>query len=226
MHIVKDITPFVGRQKIYRLLGQNNSGVSERLAGKIDRCIDQLKKKIRPKVLFTTRKVQKTDNNTLTLEGGISLKSAKLSKTLGKCDRVTFFLTTIGGEIDNLINTLLRRKKISDAYIYDAIASAAVEETVDEFQKRVDATVQEKNLSTTLRFSPGYCDWMIEDQKKIFSVLKNDLIGVDLNENCLMTPRKSVSGVFGIGKRSKINRKETNPCRMCGKKDCIARREE
>jgi cobalamin-dependent methionine synthase I len=88
----------------------------------------------------------------------------------------------------------------------------------------MDSKVKVKNQRTTLRFSPGYCDWKIHEQKKVFSVLENDLIDVDLNESYLMAPRKSVSGVFGIGNSELIDKDETNPCRSCGMHSCVARR--
>jgi hypothetical protein len=224
MNIVDDASPVISKERVFRLLGQKDKGVSGRLSRKIDRHIAGLKKTIRPKVLFTTRKIQKIEGSTLTLEGDIKLKSAKLSKTLGKCDRITFFLATIGEQVDNVIKTSIRKKKLSDAYIYDAIGSAAVEATVDDFQNRMDSKVKEKNQQTTLRFSPGYCDWKINEQKKVFSVLENDLIDVDLNESYLMAPRKSVSGVFGIGSSKLVDKDETNPCRLCKMHTCVARR--
>ncbi len=225
MKIVEDKKFAIRKEKIYRFLGQKNKTVSGRLSKQIEKCINHLDKKIHPRILFTTRKIQKIENDTLALEGDVKLKSAKLSKTLSNCDSITFFLATIGGQIDDVINTSMRKKRISDAYIYDTIGSAAVEESVEEFQKRMDSTVKGKNKSTTLRFSPGYCDWHIKEQKKLFNVLKNDLIDVKLNENYLMTPSKSVSGVFGIGESGVIDKDETNPCRLCGMYKCIARRE-
>ena len=72
----------------------------------IDKQIAGLQKMIRPKVLYTTKKIQKIEGSTLTLEGDIKLKSAKISKTLGKCDRITFFLATIGDRVDDVINTV------------------------------------------------------------------------------------------------------------------------
>ncbi len=224
MNIVDDTRPVISKERVFRLLGQKDKGVSGRLSRKIDKHIAGMEKTIRPKVLFTTKKIQKIEGGTLTLEGGIKLKSAKISKTLKKCDRITFFLATIGDQVDAVIKTSMRKKKLSDAYIYDAIGSAAVEATVEDFQNKMDSTVKKKNQRTTLRFSPGYCDWKINEQEKVFSVLENDLIDVDLNESYLMAPRKSVSGVFGIGSRELVDKDETNPCRLCGMHTCVARR--
>jgi hypothetical protein len=224
MNVVEDTRPVINKERVFRLLGKKDKGVSARLSRKIDKHIAGLEKTIRPKVLYTTRNIEKIEGGTLTLEGGVKLKSAKISKTLGKCDRITFFLATIGEQVDDVIETSLSEKKLSDAYIYDAIGSAAVEATVEEFQNKMDSTIKKKNQRTTLRFSPGYCDWKISEQKQVFSVLENDLINVDLSESYLMAPRKSVSGVFGIGSRDLVDKDETNPCRICGMHTCVARR--
>ncbi len=224
MKIVDDTRPVISKERVFRLLGQKDKGVSGRLSKKIDRHIAGMEKMIQPKVLYTTKKIEKIEGGTLTLEGDIKLKSTKISKTLGKCERITFFLATIGDRVDDIINTSLKEKKLSDAYIYDAIGSAAVEATVEDFQNRMESKVKEEDQSTTLRFSPGYCDWKISEQEKVFSVLKNEMIDVDLNESYLMAPRKSVSGVFGIGSRKVVDKDETNPCRTCGMHTCVARR--
>jgi cobalamin-dependent methionine synthase I len=224
MKVIDDAKPVISKNKVFRLLGQKEKALSERLSNKIDRQMADLMEKVRPKVLYTTKKVRKVKGDALTLESDVILKSARLSKALGRCDRVAFFLATVGKRVDDAIHASLHNKKLADASIYDAIGSAAVEATVEDFQNRMDLAVKGKKQRTTLRFSPGYCDWKIHEQKKIFSVLRHDLIDVDLNESCLMTPRKSVSGVFGIGDSELIHRNMTNPCRSCGMKKCIARR--
>jgi cobalamin-dependent methionine synthase I len=224
MKIVDDTMPVISKERVFRLLGQKDKGVSGRLSKKIDKQIAGLEKMMRPQVLYTTKKIRKIEGSTVTLEGNVKLKSAKISKTFRKCDRITFFLATLGEQVDDVISSSLKEKKLSDAYIYDAIGSAAVEATVEDFQNKMDSTVKAKNQRTTLRFSPGYCDWKISEQKKVFSVLENDLIDVDLNESYLMAPRKSVSGIFGVGSREFVDKDETNPCRLCGMHTCVARR--
>ena len=51
------------------------------------------------------------------------------------------------------------------------------------------------------RFSPGYGDFDISFQTKIFEVLQcGKKIGVTLNESLLITPTKSVTAIIGIEK--------------------------
>lgn len=222
MKLFDDITVSINREDVFRLLGRRNGSALGRTAKRLDRFVGRAKSLVEPRVLYSTRKIAGVDRGTVTLEGGISLKSSKLSKTLGSCGAATVFLATIGTEIDHIIKELSGENKLSDAYIYDAIGSVAVEGTVNYFQNRIDVSLSDSRKSTTMRFSPGYCDWNIKEQTKIFDLLDGEAAGVSLSPNFIMNPRKSVSGVFGI--RPGPAETRPNPCTLCSKKSCIARR--
>ncbi len=212
----------IDKSRIFRLLGNRSGKVPKRASAKVEKSIRDVLRIAKPKVVYTTVKVKAAEAGTLVLEDGTALKSAKLARTLKKCAHVTVFLATIGEGVDRVVKDLAGEKRISEAYIYDAIGSVAVEEAVDNFQKKFDVALSDSRKSTTLRFSPGYCDWNIKEQKKIFEVLDSDAAGVSLTEDCLMNPRKSVSGVFGIAPG--MQKAQVNPCTMCSKESCIARR--
>ena len=44
---------------------------------------------------------------------------------------------------------------------------------------------------------------------------------ITLNDSCIMTPGKSISGIFGLSEKSA---EETNPCTICPHIDCPERR--
>lgn len=219
-----DMPVELDRERISRLLGKRGGSVSRRLSRKIDECIKDVSQVVRPRIVYATRTVSHAEYGSLELDGDVVLQSAKLSKTLGKCNEATVFLATLGSGVDELVQSALDEQRFSDASIYDAIGSAAVEGVVDDFQRSMDQAMAKDDRKTTLRFSPGYCDWKIHDQQKLFKVLNNDLIDVELSDSCLMKPRKSVSGVFGIGESGHINDRDNNPCKTCGMRNCIARR--
>jgi hypothetical protein len=58
----------------------------------------------------------------------------------------------------------------------------------------------------------------------IFKILHDDTAGVGLTDESLMIPRKSVSGIIGIGDMDS-GVEEYNPCITCIKKECPGRRE-
>lgn len=220
-----DVRPEITVAGVSRLLGYGRPrDLSKRLLRAIEKSLEKSHQLIKPRVLYTEKSIKSSGDGTLVLEKGVVIRSRKLSKVCGKCDRAAIFVATIGKGIDSLIRKLTEQKMVAEAYIVDAIGSTAAEQTVDAFQRKYTSVRSQRGEGTTLRFSPGYCDWKVEEQKKLFNVIDNSLIGVELSESYLMNPRKSVSGIFGIGRREEIGHVPTNPCVMCGMHHCIARR--
>jgi hypothetical protein len=82
---------------------------------------------------------------------------------------------------------------------------------------------EDDSLFISRRFSPGYCDWNIGQQRMLFWALSGKEIGIRLNGRCLMVPQKSISGIIGMGRR-KADIEGYDPCRECKKKECPGRR--
>jgi hypothetical protein len=57
----------------------------------------------------------------------------------------------------------------------------------------------------------------------IFKAMQEDTAGVRLTEGYLMLPRKSISGIIGIGSDNN-NIEIYNPCKTCPTADCPGRR--
>ena len=225
MKVMTDVRPEVTIAGISRLLGYGRPrDLSGRLLRAIEASLEKSHQLIKPRVLYTERKIMSAGDGALVLENNVAIRSRKLSRVCGRCDRAAIFVATIGRGIDSLIRKLTDQKRVAEAYIVDAIGSTAAEQTVDAFQRKYNAVKTARGEGTTLRFSPGYCDWRVEEQKKLFNLVDNSLVGVELSESYLMNPRKSVSGIFGIGRRDEIGHTPANPCVMCGMHKCIARR--
>ena len=166
-------------------------------------------------------------DGSLQLEDDLRFNSLKAAKLFHGCTDVCCFLATLGNKIDKEIVRLTSRKRSPDAYILDAMGSNAIENVVERFHGRAKKRMLSKDKAVTLRLSPGYCDWPLREQKKIFSLLDSEKIGVELTASSLMQPRKTISGIFGIMPPS-ANCKTAayNPCSDCRKEHCIARRKE
>lgn len=130
---------------------------------------------------------------------GTNFVSKKLFKVLKKAKLSLLFVTTVGKEISNLSNQALKEKDYFTGLVYDTIGSIAVEKCAQEVQKLTQKFAKNNNLQITQRFSPGYGDWHLSEQKKIFKILKPENIGIYLTKNFMMQPEKSVSAIIGIG---------------------------
>lgn len=166
------------------------------------------------------------DETGVTLTNGTFFRSRKMAKTFRKAKQIVSFIATIGRKIDSEVESLLRGGAIAHGYVVDALGAGAVESLADRFHQQIADELAKNDLTAGLRFSPGYCDWPVTEQQKLFSLLDHQKAGVELSPSCLMSPTKSISAVFAIhpagSNNSKLN--SHNPCLQCGKKDCLARR--
>ncbi|MBW2085315.1 MAG: hypothetical protein JRI54_04710, partial [Deltaproteobacteria bacterium] len=157
------------------------------------------------------------------LEQDITLTSKKLAKTLKGCKQLVAFIGTIGPELEHQVKKMSSQNQLSTGYILDTMGSIAVENMVEHFHNAELEQYKRMLQGVTLRFSPGYCDWSIKEQEKIFRIFKSENVGIELMSSCLMSPRKSISGVFGILPKGSPPF-SYNPCSECKRFECEARR--
>jgi len=220
------INPTLEAHELSRLFGgAGRQGFSRSLNTKVERYKVALTTLVEPRLHYRIEKIDNVGRGFVSIEGGTTFKSRKLSQALKRSDEIVCFVASVGSAIEDKIVGLMATKRLSEAYILDAMGSVAVENMVKQFQQRMEAKFAGESKSTTLRFSPGYCDWPLTDQNKLFGLFGSESTGVDLLDSCLMQPRKSISGVFGLFYT--VNPHvfpPYNPCRDCKKTDCIARR--
>ena len=153
----------------------------------------------------------------------IVFESEVIARLLRQCRKVAVLLVTIGNHLEETASRLAEDGLILQASVLDAIGSDAVEKVADFVQDMIRETARAEGFVISRRFSPGYCDWDISQQRGIFRAVNGDLAGVYLTDQCLMIPRKSISGIVGIGP-SRGNVENYNPCKTCDKDDCCGRR--
>jgi Vitamin B12 dependent methionine synthase, activation domain len=211
--------------EVTRLLGgRQGANLSRSTQKKLRRWTAHVDEVAKPEIIYSINSIESIQGSVVSVDNGTEIKSAKVAQTLKRADAFVCFVATLGDRIENTIGILTDNRSISDAYIVDAVGSVGVEQLVEGFQGAMESVFRTRNKGLTLRFSPGYCDWPLREQKKLFTLVEADLIGVSLSECCLMTPRKSVSGIFGITNHPSQSISGHNPCILCTKKDCISRR--
>lgn len=151
--------------------------------------------------------------------GFTAFDSQKLAAVLTGCDRVVIFAATMGLELDRLI---ARHGRLSPArgLMLQALGAERIEALCDSFCDFLAA--EYAPLTVRRRFSPGYGDLPLENQRAFFDVLQcHKEIGLYLNESLLMSPTKSVTAIVGLGRSA-----DCSPagCSACEKKDCVMRK--
>ncbi len=116
---------------------------------------------------------------------------------------VLIYLVTIGPGIDDAVKALMREGELLEAYLLNGIGGGAAEMIAQDLNLCLnDHFNRETPAAAWQRFSPGYGDWSVSDQRKIFVLLEPEQrIGVRLSEGDMMIPEKSTSGIMaGAGR--------------------------
>jgi hypothetical protein len=92
---------------------------------------------------------------------------------------------------------------------------------MDRLQEALADQLGERGIRITNRYSPGYCEWHVSEQQKLFRLLPAGYCGVSLTDSSLMRPIKTVSGFIGVGPEVRRN---AYTCGLCELQDCLYRR--
>jgi len=146
-----------------------------------------------------------------------------ITSQLKRSTSLALFVSTAGPRLEQWSGTLMAEGDMMRGYIVDAIASEYVEQASVWLEKQIAGHVASSGWKMTNRYSPGYCDWPVSEQHKLFSLLPERFCGITLTESALMVPIKSLSGIIGLGPDVK---RGAFQCNICDLKDCFRRREE
>lgn len=127
------------------------------------------------------------------------------------------FIATAGKSFDKLSQKYMAQDDLVHSYVVDIYGSVIAEQAAEKIHILVGNTASEEGMKITNRYSPGYCNWDVAEQHKLFSLLPEKFCGVTLTDSALMTPVKSVSGVIGVGKDVE---KKAYGCDFCDVEDC------
>lgn len=210
--------------QVLRNIGYTNGdNLPVRLVTLISDYVEYANHIIDPLYSCIIRNVEMVQDDDSVIEGSFLFKSGVIARLLEQCQKVAVFALTIGDYLEETVNQLAEDGLVLQATVLDAIGSVAVESVADFVQNRIKDVAHAKGLCVSRRFSPGYCDWDVSQQKKVFQIVNGESAGVQLTDGCLMIPQKSISGIIGIGSCDS-NVENYNPCNTCLKEDCPGRR--
>lgn len=169
----------------------------------------------KPKALLMEYPVGAVTENSVAV-GNVVFGSVALAKNL-KASKVVYpYLCTCGRELAAYARTLT---DMIDKFAFDAI--------MEFYAKQIDLSLNGKLINmipdgyVISRSEPGALPgWPIQEQKKMFALFgKNaERIGVELSENYLMSPLKTVSGIKYAA------REVCHDCIYCQRENCSHRK--
>ncbi len=215
----------IDKKRVYHYIGyEDNHKLSARISSLVDDYAKHAHQLINPLYSYIIKDVEWARGSIAFVEDSIIFKSQVVVQLLEQCQQVAIFLVTIGKYLEETAWKLARDGLVLQATVLDAVGSNAVEKAADGVQDKIKEIAGTEGLITSRRFSPGYCDWDIGQQRMLFRALTGHTSGVRLTGECLMIPQKSISGIIGIGSPNG-NVENYNPCEFCNKQDCPGRRQ-
>ena len=187
--------------KIYRRLGfkKTTSQISSKTQKETDRIITQATALISLRGSFTRLAINDNINGKISLDGDAIFHSKKLSVFLRDCKEAVLMGATAGNEITEAIKEKSAQGDLQAAVIYDATASEMADAALDWIMDYIKQLIRrEKKTLLPRRFSAGYADFDLSNQKIIYQLLALEKIGVRITNECILLPEKSVTAISGL----------------------------
>ncbi|QGP92147.1 hypothetical protein MGLY_15090 [Neomoorella glycerini] len=154
-------------------------------------------------------------NNELRLPGGQVIKSRFLAKKLAPARGLLVMAATIGPRLEARIKEYQAAGDTLASYLLDLAGSALVEAAYYSGFQQVEMAIAAAGLEATTPFGPGHSYWdNLADQELIFSLVDAGSLGITLTASYLMLPRKSVSGISGIGQGFEVGEYHCHYCNL------------
>ena len=149
-----------------------------------------------PQGRWKLKAVKHVGENGILLSDAVFLCGSRFASMAKNAAFIWFAAVTVG---EKVVAERDRQQNVSDSVVYDAVAGEMADSTMDMMQKMASAElarigmVLDKN-----RYSPGYGDMLLEEQKLMFSVLNMSEMNLKLTDSCFIVPEKSVTAVAAV----------------------------
>lgn len=182
----------MNKAEILRYLRTSSKTDDKRLLSLIDDCCAEVNDCVKPRTLHRIFDCEVTED--CLIADNAVFKSKRLADTIKGCKRVCIFGATLGTECDRLLRTY-GATDVTRAMVLQACLASKIEEVCDSLED----TLKAQGMSLRQRYSPGYFDLDISENKKVFEMLElTKRIGLTLTDTCQMVPTKSVTAIIGI----------------------------
>lgn len=210
----------IDREQIFQELGYAETVIPECFSEQIDEILKSYRELCDIRAAYRVVDVTAHKAHGLLINNILFDLNKIIAFQLKDSGKLALFICTIGTQLENWCSQLFSEGDGVKAHFVDTIASAAIEKATNILHDHIEQKMAESGLSVTNRFSPGYCGWPVSEQHLLFSFFPSGCCGIELTESALMIPRKSTSGIIGVGSSVK---RESYFCDCCANKDCTYR---
>jgi len=188
----------IKKTEILRYLGYGKNLDDKNIDKEILEAVGELQKTTALNYIYRIFDFKVVDGTIDVTDTTLRIKSKDLLKHLRDSERLAIMATTLGFQVEKHIK-YLNKVDLSKGVIYEACAAALIEELCDYVENEIEAEATSDDFSITKRYSPGYGDLELDIQPKIVKAVEaQKKIGINVTENFIMVPRKSVTALIGL----------------------------
>jgi hypothetical protein len=145
--------------------------------------------------------ITEKDGDKITLENNIIFKSISLAELLRDCDEVLLLGATAGIAIHDATKKCITTDEMTKGVVLDAVASECVDKSLDWIMEYFNVQLRREGKTfSRFRFSAGYGDFSLDNQRVFFDNLDLAQFGVCLTASSMFIPEKTVTAIVGIKK--------------------------
>ncbi|UCD15526.1 MAG: methionine synthase [Candidatus Omnitrophota bacterium] len=207
--VFNSIPVSIPKDRVYKRLGyrRDKTRLSSQQRMEIEQYMQEFNNFIKLKGVAKRISIKEKNNLEVVLINDVTFESKHLAALLKDCLEVLFMGVTAGGQIIEQIQKDSSQGNLTKAVVFDAVASEVTDTSLDWICGYINQQLRRENKCLTRRrFSAGYGDFILENQKTLYNTLELKKLGVSITESYMLTPEKSVIAVAGI-----LYRDESSP---------------
>jgi hypothetical protein len=188
-------------QAIYRRLGyrKGRTQLKHDESKALGESIEQARSLIALKGAARRLPILSKDSRQIRLLGNQGLESVHLAALLANSQEVLLMGATAGATVIEAIRADTAADNLSRAVVLDAAASETVDAALDWMEAFFTRQLRREGRQLTKsRFSCGFGDLALKNQRLFYDLLDLKQFGVTLSEQYILEPEKSVTAVAGI----------------------------
>ncbi len=197
----RTIAVAVPRKEIYARLGfrAGHTLIQPEHREMVESYIDEARGFVELKGSAILLNVARIEEDSIVLSGGDMFVSSQLARMASGCSSLLLMGATAGSRIMEEIRRDTSIGHITRGVVLDAAASEMTDGALDWIMGYVNQDLRRRaKRLTRRRYSAGYGDFALENQRVIYELLRLGEIGVSITGEYLLIPEKSVTAIAGV----------------------------
>jgi hypothetical protein len=185
----------IPKKEIYKRIGLKNiDELSIKKREEIETIIEQSFNRCDLKACYKRMKITSNKNGTILLDDKIEFVSNHFSIYVGDGKELFLLSVTAGEEVTNYRDQFISKEEALFALIADAVGSETVETGINLLQSILEKNLNREGKSLKKsRYSVGYGDFDIKNQKVIYNELELDRLNIKITESNILSPEKTIT---------------------------------